>query len=205
MADITSQDILTLFTAATSVHNSDQFLIQAAEAVQGNRAVKVTAEAVRAYLLQHFSITVSEDGYLVIGGEKTTTKAEGVTPVLERRTDGIYCTIDHGATYTCVAYYSDFGYTNVIDQTATTVNIAPNVLNRWGEKTSLVLTLLAGSQGAMNEYMLQFTVSGNSFTLNIVNADIRWVEEPEFTDGNTYQVSIVDGLAIAAEWEAATS
>ena len=202
---MTSQDILALFTAATSVHNSDQFLIQSAEAVQGNRAVKVTAEAVRAYLLQHFSITISDDGYLVIGGEKTSTKAEGVTPVLERRSDGIYCSIDHGATWSCVAYYSDFGYTNIVDQTSTTVSIAPNVLNRWGEKASLSLRLLSGTQGAMNEYMLQFTVSGNSFTLTFIGEDIRWVEEPEFTNGNTYQVSIVDGLAIAAEWEAAGS
>ncbi len=48
-------DILGQFTLASAVGNSDQFLIQAAGNV-GNRAVKVTAETVRAYLMRgvHF-------------------------------------------------------------------------------------------------------------------------------------------------------
>ena len=51
MSDITSQEVLELFTQAAAVNNSDQFLLHAANLGSGNKAVKVTAEVVRAYLL----------------------------------------------------------------------------------------------------------------------------------------------------------
>jgi hypothetical protein len=50
MSNITSQEVLALFSQAAAVNNGDQFLIHATGA-GGNNAVKVTAEVVRAYLL----------------------------------------------------------------------------------------------------------------------------------------------------------
>ena len=49
--------------------------------------------------------------------------------------------------------------------------------------------------------MLEFTVSGNDFNLTLP-AGVRWVENPTWDDGYTYQVSIINNLAVYAGWEA---
>lgn len=95
----------------------------------------------------------------------------------------------------------------VVEQTAQSASINPNTLYRWASSvTALSLTLVTPAGNGTNEYMLEFTVSGNAFTLSC-STTLRWVggEEPDWTDGMTYQVSILDGLAIAAGWEAARS
>lgn len=90
------------------------------------------------------------------------------------------------------------------DATQTTVVVAANVLNRWTEPVAaLALTFAAGTQGHVSEYMLEFTVSGTAFTLTLPSG-VRWLDEPEWEAGWTYQVSVMGGLAIAAGWEAAT-
>lgn len=86
-------------------------------------------------------------------------------------------------------------------QTEEVVSVNPNVLNKWtSPMTYLQLSFAAGSQNQVNEYMLEFTVDGDEFSLTLPNG-VRWVNEPEWADGNTYQVSVLNGLAIAAEWE----
>lgn len=89
---------------------------------------------------------------------------------------------------------------------ATSLTIRPNVLHLWSSAmTAISITQFTGNvSGQVNEYMLQFVVSGNNFSLSLPSG-VRWSEEPEWEDGNTYQVSIVDNLAIYAEWEAAST
>lgn len=97
------------------------------------------------------------------------------------------------------------GRTAQVAQTAQSVTIQPNVLNRWASPVNaLNIMLAAGTTGVQNEYMLEFTVSGNGFTLTL-NDNVRWFDEPRWENGHTYQVSILNGLAIAAGWEAASS
>ena len=79
-------------------------------------------------------------------------------------------------------------------------SIVPNKLNVWGGMSSLTITLLSGESGVTNEYMIQFTVSSSSFSLSFIN-NVIWMDEPDWEVGYTYQVSIVNGLAIAAGWE----
>ncbi len=96
-------------------------------------------------------------------------------------------------------------FASVVSQTALSLAIEPNVLNVWSSAiSSLAVTFNAGTSGRPNEYMLEFTVSGDSFTLTLPN-NVRWAIEPEWQDGYTYQVSILDNLAIYAGWEAAAS
>lgn len=90
----------------------------------------------------------------------------------------------------------------VVQQTATSVNIDPNVLNLWGSVNSLNILLATAQTGRMNEYMMQFTVGSADFALSLPS-DVRWVEEPTWEQGSTYQVSIVNSLAIYAGWEEA--
>lgn len=92
--------------------------------------------------------------------------------------------------------------TTMVTQTETVVSIKPNKLYIWDNADSLHISLSPGDGGIMNEYMLQFTVSGNDFVLEFLE-EVRWVDEPDFAAGNTYMVSIVNNLAIGAEWEAA--
>lgn len=92
----------------------------------------------------------------------------------------------------------------VVPQTETDVDIEPNVLNVWGSIEALTISLTGAVSGQVNEYMLQFEVDGDNFEL-ILPSGVRWLEEHSFEDGNTYQVSIVNNLAVAAGWEAASA
>ena len=84
-------------------------------------------------------------------------------------------------------------------------SILPNELNKWGKIKSLTINSFQGAQeGHVNEYMLEFTVSGDNFTLTLPEG-VRWVEEPTWEDEYTYQVSIVNNLAVFAGWEAQTN
>ena len=83
--------------------------------------------------------------------------------------------------------------------------ILPNVLNKWENITSLTIHSFQGAQeGCVNEYMLEFTVSGDNFILTLPEG-IRWMGEPTWENGYTYQVSIVNNLAVFAGWEAQTN
>jgi hypothetical protein len=201
---VTSQELLALFSQASAVANSDQFLLHGAEGVSGNHAVKVTAEKVRAYLLGGVAVTIGQDGYWYIGGQSTGVKAEGSSPTFVRRNDGIYYTVDGGTSYHVAAYYTDFRNDKVMAQTLTTTSILPNVLNVWGSVQSLTITFIAGDVNDENEYKLQFQVSGSDFQLNLPDG-VTWADEPEWTNGYIYQVSILNNLSIYAGWEAANT
>lgn len=83
----------------------------------------------------------------------------------------------------------------------TELSICPNVLHKWNDIESLEITSFTGNvSGQVNEYLLQFVVDGNNFTLTLPSG-VKWQEEPEFEDGFTYQVSIINNLAIYAGWE----
>ena len=82
----------------------------------------------------------------------------------------------------------------VVEQNNSEVTIQPNVLNRWGVVDSLDITLAEGKEGVVNEYMVQFT-SGENTTLTLPNT-IKWMAAPSIEAGVTYQLSIVNNLAI---------
>ena len=87
----------------------------------------------------------------------------------------------------------------IIQQTETTVEIAPNVLNLWGEVAELNITLAEGKAGVINEYMFQFT-SGATATTLVLPADIKWVSAPNIQANKTYQVSIINNLGVIGEF-----
>lgn len=88
----------------------------------------------------------------------------------------------------------------MVQMTNTTAAVDPGKLYVWGSVAGLNLTLSPGTAGLENEYKLQFT-AGSNFTLTL-SSTVRWVNEPEWTEGWTYQVSIENGLAVSAGWEA---
>lgn len=95
--------------------------------------------------------------------------------------------------------------TIIFESTEVKASILPNELNKWGKIKSLTINSFQGAQeGHVNEYMLEFIVSGDDFTLTLPEG-VRWVEEPTWENGYTYQVSIVNNLAVFAGWEAQTN
>lgn len=82
----------------------------------------------------------------------------------------------------------------ILDQTESVVTIQPNILHRWGVVDSLDITLAEGKEGVVNEYIVQFT-SGENTTLTLPNT-IKWLSAPSIEAGVTYQLSIVNNLAI---------
>ena len=94
---------------------------------------------------------------------------------------------------------------SIFEHTEAEVSILPNILNRWEGIDALIINSFQGAQdGCVNEYMLEFTVSGDNFTLTLPDG-VRWVEEPTWEDGYTYQVSIINNLAVFAGWEGQTN
>lgn len=83
---------------------------------------------------------------------------------------------------------------------ATTQTIQPNTRNVWGKVASLNLTFADSTQGA--EYILQFVADAN-FALTIEGITPRWAAEPTWNEGSTYEVDIIDGLALCAEFKEA--
>lgn len=84
----------------------------------------------------------------------------------------------------------------VVEETATTLAIAPNVLHKWGEVTSLDITLAEPTDTSIvNEYMMEF-VSGDTATTLTLPDTIKWAIEPKIEANKTYQISILDNIAV---------
>lgn len=90
--------------------------------------------------------------------------------------------------------------TKEVTLTGTTVNLNPNVFYKLGSRSSLTVTFVQGNVGELNEYMFEFTSTTDDFTLNMPSG-VKWVEDPEINNGYTYQVSVLNNLAIIIGWE----
>lgn len=88
----------------------------------------------------------------------------------------------------------------VINQTETTVEIEPNILNVWGTVASLTITFAEGNPQLYNEYMIQFE-SGSVATTLTLPSTVQWVDDNSDIEANkTYQISIVNNLGIMEGW-----
>ena len=76
----------------------------------------------------------------------------------------------------------------------TTFTLTPNVMHIWGTVASLNLSLPTDSNSTLDEYLFTFTCGSTPTTLTLP-ASIKWIQDPEFEENKTYQISIVNGLA----------
>ncbi len=90
-----------------------------------------------------------------------------------------------------------------VESSEASLKIKPNKFYVFGERESLAITLDTPVEGRYNEYMFQFT-SPSPATEFTPPEGIRWFDDDPLEPDTdmTYQVSIVDGLAVYAEWEA---
>jgi hypothetical protein len=94
--------------------------------------------------------------------------------------------------------------TPIVNQTASEVTIQPNVMNVWKDTVSnLKVTKGDAIEGIVNNYMIRFT-AGEGCSVTFSGFELDWFggEEPTWTAGNTYEISIVDNIALWVEIEA---
>lgn len=82
-----------------------------------------------------------------------------------------------------------------------TSELSPNILYKFGERPSLTITLGGGTVGIVNEYMFEFRSGTTATTLSVPNS-VKWSggNAPTIEANKTYQVSIVDNLALIASF-----
>lgn len=94
--------------------------------------------------------------------------------------------------------------TKIVNQTASEVTIQPNVMNVWTVPVSNLKVIKGDNiEGIVNNYMIRFT-AGEGTVLIFSGEEVKWYggEAPTWTAGNTYEISIVDNIALWAEFEA---
>ena len=153
------------------------------------------------------AIKNSDQLLLITANQNGTVSATKITAELLRAylNAGFSITIDSDG-YLCIGgVRSETMATSMqmVQQTDTTLSIKPNVLNVWGVVSSLAIDFVAGATGQVNEYMIQFTCPVASGTTLALPPSVKWADddvlEPEA--GMTYQVSIVNNLAVYSGWE----
>lgn len=79
--------------------------------------------------------------------------------------------------------------------------LSPNIFYKFGECTSLTITFASDINEVYNEYMFEF-VSGSTPTTLLLPDSIKWAggTEPIIEANKTYQISIVNNLALIASF-----
>lgn len=84
----------------------------------------------------------------------------------------------------------------VLESTSSTQEIQPNKFYKFGEVSSLNITLAAITDtSVLNEYMFEFTSGSTATTLTLPNT-IKWLETPTVEANKIYQCSIVDNVGV---------
>jgi len=96
--------------------------------------------------------------------------------------------------------------TPVVSQTGN-ATIQPNVLNVWNDAvTALTITKGTDLDGELNHYFVRFTVGtpaeGESIQITFAGFSLTWyaVNAPTWVSGKTYEISIINNLALWAEF-----
>lgn len=84
----------------------------------------------------------------------------------------------------------------IVESTLTTQEIEPNKFYKFGEVSSLNITLAAITDtSVLNEYMFEFISGATATTLTLPNA-VKWLETPTIKANKIYQCSIVDNIGV---------
>lgn len=84
----------------------------------------------------------------------------------------------------------------IVKSTLTTQEIESNKFYKFGEVSSLNITLAAITDtSVLNEYMFEFVSGATATTLTLPNA-VKWLETPTIEANKIYQCSIVDNIGV---------
>lgn len=84
----------------------------------------------------------------------------------------------------------------IVESTSNTQEIQTNKFYKFGEVSTLNITLAAITDtSVLNEYMFEFTSGSTATTLTLPNT-IKWLETPTIESNKIYQCSIVDNIGV---------
>jgi hypothetical protein len=73
--------------------------------------------------------------------------------------------------------------------------LQPNTFYRWGKADALTITLAPEIKGIVSEYLFEFSCGTIATELTLPES-VKWAVEPNIEAGKTYQVSILNGIAV---------
>lgn len=115
-----------------------------------------------------------------LGGVQPAAKTDAMTQEVSVDEDG--------GLWTAIAY-------PVVVTTETTKELSPNTYYKWGEMSSLAITIGKEIDGIVNEFCGEF-VSGATATTFSVPESITWPNGLTVDANKTYQFSIVNGIGV---------
>lgn len=80
--------------------------------------------------------------------------------------------------------------------------IAPNTYNKWGEVSTLTITKGAEIPNVVNIYIVRFDAGAEcAVTFEGWGTELRWIggNAPALAEGKTYEITIIDNLAMFVE------
>ena len=83
----------------------------------------------------------------------------------------------------------------LIEGATPTQSISPNKFYKFESVTTLTITFSPETPNVLNEYMFQFTSGETATVLNMPDS-VRWIGDHTIEPNKTYQVSIVNNLAV---------
>ena len=102
--------------------------------------------------------------------------------------------VDYKVIPVSSAYYSGKS------RPANSQNILANTYYKFGKVSVLNITLISAPENSYNEYMFEFTATGELIVVTISGtSNLKWVRTPEFKVGFRYQISILNDIALWAE------
>lgn len=129
---------------------------------------------------------------IVINSDKTYTQ-EVYPLIFDQSGSGTKSLTDNGQ-------YAEFAKPTKVENGGSgtvTKQIKPNIFYKFGEVSSLAITLAAEESGILNEYMFEFASGTTPATLSLPDS-VKWSggNAPTIEASKTYQVSIVNNLAV---------
>ena len=190
---LTPAQVLEVFSLVTSVTDNDFVLFQANQTAGGTGAqlaARIPLPLFRQYIVAALDLSEAI-GDALVTAQVITAVAQTLTTQqqLQARTN-----IGAAAKVTKVSHTSH----------EDDVSIAPEVLHEWAEVPASGLTVsFTGASGGdvVDEYKLRLTVASGGFALTLPEG-VTWAndEAPDFENGYTYEISIIDNLAVYAGW-----
>lgn len=84
----------------------------------------------------------------------------------------------------------------IVESTSSTQEIQSNKFYKFGEVSSLNITLAAITDtSVLNEYMFEFVSGTTATTLTLPNS-VKWLKTPTIEANKIYQCSIVDNIGV---------
>ena len=150
---------------------------------------------VETYIEEHKEELKGKDGTDGFSPSASVTQTEtGATVTITDKTGTTTAEIKNGTNGTDGKNYS----VEIVESVLTTQEIEPNKFYKFGEVSSLNITLAAITDtSVLNEFMFEFISGTTATTLTLPNA-VKWLETPSIESNKTYQCSIVNNIGILA-------